>query len=223
MVGKSSPKLNIIARASPKLQKFLANPSGIKKKASPKCSKAKKTGGSPRVVKQRAEWNPALEKSRVDILHEYKDSGYRGDNGWSSEGWNKMVKEFHLRNKYVNYTKSQIQDKEVQLKKDYRMLKEARQQSGATWNEDRHMVEGTPALWANLKVSYPKIKKFRNSKARFPLFDALGELYDGHLAEGTYNLTSLEPPQIHDVDDLDNIEAHEVLDENDSVTEIQMS
>jgi len=104
------------------------------------------------VVKQRAEWNPALEKSRVDILHEYKDSGYRGDNGWSSEGWNKMVKEFHLRNKYVNYTKSQIQDKEVQLKKDYRMLKEARQQSGATWNEDRHMVEGTPALWANLKV-----------------------------------------------------------------------
>jgi len=57
----------------------------------------------------------ALEKSLVDILHEYKDSGYKGDNGWNSEGWNKMVKEFHLRNKYVNYTKSQIQDKEGQL------------------------------------------------------------------------------------------------------------
>jgi len=48
------------------------------------------------------------------------------------------------------------------------------------------------------------------------------------LAEGTYNLTSLEPPQeeaplrqIHDVDDLDNIEVHEVLDEDDSITEIQ--
>jgi hypothetical protein len=63
-----------------------------------------------------------------------------------------MVKEFHLRNKYVNYTKSQIQDKEVQLKRDYRMLKEARQQIGASWNEDRHMVEGTPAMWANLEV-----------------------------------------------------------------------
>ena len=48
MVGKGSPKLNMIARASPKSQKFLANPSGIKKKASPKCSKAKKTGGSLR-------------------------------------------------------------------------------------------------------------------------------------------------------------------------------
>jgi len=48
------------------------------------------------------------------------------------------------------------------------------------------------------------------------------------LAEGTYNLTSLEPPQeeaplrqIHDVDDLDSIEVHEVLDEDDSITEIQ--
>ncbi|XP_066314038.1 uncharacterized protein [Miscanthus floridulus] len=227
MVGKGSPKLNMIARASPKLHRFLGTTSGIKKKASPKCSKAKKTGDSPR-VKQRADWNPALEKSLVDILHEYKDSGYRGDNGWTPEGWNKMVKEFHLRNKYVNYTKSQIQDKEGQLKKDYRMLKEARRQSGATWNEDRHMVEGSPSMWDNLEITFPKIRKFRNSKARFPLFDALGELYDGHLAEGTYNLTSLEPPQeeaplrqIHDVDDLDNIEVHEVLDEDDSITEIQ--
>ena len=104
------------------------------------------------VVKQKANWNLALEKSLVDILHEYKDSGYRGDNGWTPEGWNKMVKEFHLRNKYVNYTKSQIQDKEGQLKKDYRMLKEARRQSGATWNEDRHMVEGSLSMWDNLEI-----------------------------------------------------------------------
>ena len=64
------------------------------------------------VVKKKADWNPDLEKSLVDIVHEYKDSGYRGDNGWNSEGWNRMVKEFHIRNKYVSYTKAQIQDKE---------------------------------------------------------------------------------------------------------------
>jgi hypothetical protein len=63
-----------------------------------------------------------------------------------------MVKEFHLRNKYVNYTKSQIQDKEVQLKKDYMVLKEARQQSGASKNEDKNMVQGSPSLWNNLKT-----------------------------------------------------------------------
>jgi hypothetical protein len=48
MATKGSPKLNMIARGSPKLHKFLGTTSGIKRKASPKCSKAKKTGGSPR-------------------------------------------------------------------------------------------------------------------------------------------------------------------------------
>jgi hypothetical protein len=41
--------------------------------------------------------------------------------------------------------------------------------------------------------SFPKIGKFR-IKA-FPLFHALGELYDGQTAEGTYNFTSTEPSQ----------------------------
>ena len=104
------------------------------------------------VVKQRADWNPGLERSLVDILHEFKDSGYRGDDGWNSEGWNRMVKEFHVRNKYVSFTKAQIQDKEGQLKRDYKMLKAAKQQSGSTWNEKRNMVEGPPTLWENLMV-----------------------------------------------------------------------
>ncbi|XP_025822794.1 uncharacterized protein LOC112898733 isoform X1 [Panicum hallii] len=106
-----------------------------------------------------------------------------------------MVKDFHLRNKYVFYIKAQIQEKEGQLKRDYKMLKVAKQQSGSSWNEKRNMVEGPPAMWTNLMVIFPKIKKFNNNKATFPLFDALGELYDGHLAEGIYNVTSLETPQ----------------------------
>ncbi|XP_020399290.1 uncharacterized protein [Zea mays] len=171
MVGKGSPRFNI--GGSPKLRRFIPTTSATKKKASPKCSGAKKSGSSPR-VKQRADWNPGLERYLVDILHEFKDSGYRGDNGWNSEGWNRMVKEFHVRNKYVSFTKSQIQDKEGQLKIDYKMLKAAKQQSGSTWNEKRNMVEGPPALWENLMVTFPKIKKFNNNKATFPLFDALG-------------------------------------------------
>jgi len=50
------------------------------------------------------------------------------------------------------------------------------------------------------------------------------------LAEGTYNITSHEPPQeeapilqIHDVHDLDNNEVHELLDDNDLVTKMQIS
>jgi hypothetical protein len=49
-------------------------------------------------VKARAYWNATLEKSLVDILHEHNNNYNRGDDGWNSEGWNKMVKEFHNRN-----------------------------------------------------------------------------------------------------------------------------
>ncbi|RCV31071.1 hypothetical protein SETIT_6G147200v2 [Setaria italica] len=170
--------------------------------------------------KQRADWNPTLEKSLVEILHEYKDSGYRSDNGWNTKGWNKMVKEFHLRNKSVSYTKVQIQDKECQLKRDYKMLKAARMQSGSKWNEQRNMVEGS--------TTFPKIKKFQNNKASFSLFDALGELYDGHLVEGTYNFTSIESQRVeeplHQIDDVEDDaqaekealqEIHEIRNEED--------
>ncbi|CAN6251059.1 unnamed protein product [Urochloa humidicola] len=212
----------------PSLQ-YMPTTSATKKKPSPKCNGAKKSGGSPK-VKQRADWNPALERSLVDILYECKD-GYRGDKGWSSEGWNKIVKEFHVRNRYVSYTRVQIQEKEGQLKRDYKMLKAAKQHRGSRWIEKRNMVEGSPAMWANLMATFPKIKKFNNNKATFPLFDVLGELYDGHLAKGTYNFTSLEAPQeeephdqLHDAEDeplgFDDNVVHEVNDEvDDTITE----
>ncbi|KAK3136735.1 hypothetical protein QOZ80_5BG0441630 [Eleusine coracana subsp. coracana] len=174
-------------------------------------------------------WNPTLEKSLVEILHKYKDSSYRGDNGWSSEGSNVMVKEFLEKNKHISFSRDQIQDKEGQLKRDYKMLKEARRQSGDSWNHDRSMIEGSQTYWDNLIVTWPKIKKFNNSKASFPLFDTLGELYDGHLAERTYNVISLESPQeeplqqIHDRQDgveaetqeLDDITLHDIPDEDE--------
>uniref|UniRef100_K4A0R5 Myb/SANT-like domain-containing protein n=1 Tax=Setaria italica TaxID=4555 RepID=K4A0R5_SETIT len=182
--------------------------------------------GSPKLLKQRADWNPTLEKSLVEILHEYKDSGHRSDNGWNFEGWNKMVKEFHLRNKFVSYIKAPIQDKEGQRKRDYKMLKVARMQSGSKWNKKRNIVEGSPAMWENLMV------KFQNNKASFPLYDALGELYDGHLAKETYNFTSIESQHeeelLHQIDDVEDgaqadeealQEIHEVHDEDDEKKE----
>ncbi|XP_071679347.1 uncharacterized protein [Lolium perenne] len=144
--------------------------------------------------KARASWNADLEKALVDLLHEHNTPQYRGQNGWSTDVWNRITKKFHDNHPYKNYTKGQIQDKEKELKREYKMLKEARQQSGVSWNEKRCMIEADPELWDNLIISFPKIGKFRSNKA-FPLFDALGELYDGHLAEGNYNFTSTEPTQ----------------------------
>ncbi|KAK3123248.1 hypothetical protein QOZ80_8AG0627220 [Eleusine coracana subsp. coracana] len=72
------------------------------------------------------------------------------------------------------------------------MLKAARAQSGTVteiWLKDHHN------MWEDLMIPHLKVKKFRNNKARFPLYDALGEVYDGHLAKGNYNFTSRGFPE----------------------------
>ncbi|KAK1692866.1 hypothetical protein QYE76_009563 [Lolium multiflorum] len=160
------------------------------KKNSPKPRAKKNRGGSS---KERASWNPDLEKTLVELLHEHNVPQYRGNNGWSSEAWSKIVSEFHAKHTYVTMDKNQIQEKEKELKRDYKMLKEARMQSGASWNEKRCMIEAEPHLWNNIITTFPRANKFR--KKPFPLFDALGELYDGQYAEGTWNFTSTQPPQ----------------------------
>jgi hypothetical protein len=65
-----------------------------------------------------------------------------------------ITKKFHDNHPYKNYTKGQIQDKEKEkeLKREYKMLKEARQQSGVSWNEKRCMIEADPELWDNLII-----------------------------------------------------------------------
>ncbi|KAK3132186.1 hypothetical protein QOZ80_6AG0517120 [Eleusine coracana subsp. coracana] len=88
------------------------------------------------------------------------------------------------------------------------------------------MLDAHPHQWKNLIVSYPRIKKFENAKASFPLFDDLGELNDGQLAEGTYNITSgyesLHEPvrpigntdEIVDLDEVQIVQRLESDDEN---------
>jgi hypothetical protein len=93
-----------------------------------------------------------MEKTLVDLLHEHNTAQYRGQNGWSSDTWNKIVKKFQECHPYVTYTKGQIQDKEKELKREYRMLKEVRQQSGVGWNEKRWMIEADEPLWDNLII-----------------------------------------------------------------------
>lgn len=99
---------------------------------------------------------------------------------------------FHDKFPHICFSKGQIQDKEKELKRDYRCLKDARTQSGASWDEKLGMIiADDPAVWDNIIHSFPRAKKFRNKP--FPIFEALGELYDGQTAEGLLNFTSLQP------------------------------
>lgn len=104
--------------------------------------------------KVRVVWNPALEKTLVDLLHDHKTPDHRGQNGWPSEFWNKIVNEFHVREDYVYFTKAQIQEKEKELKREYKLLKDAKQQSGAHFDAKAGRIKADPAVWRNILVSY---------------------------------------------------------------------
>ncbi|EEC73415.1 hypothetical protein OsI_07679 [Oryza sativa Indica Group] len=184
MFGRLSPKASLLQQQQRHLQK----------KASPKSCSIQKKKVSPKAQQSRASWNPGLEKALVDLLHEHNNPHYRCQNGWTSEAWNKVVKEFRDRHPYVTMNKQQIQDKEKKLKRDYRLLKEAKKQSGASWDNQQCMIVADDAVWANIITSNEKVRKFSKNKS-FPLFESLGELYDGQTAEGNMNFTSIEPFQ----------------------------
>ncbi|CAM0870608.1 unnamed protein product [Alopecurus aequalis] len=84
---------------------------------------------------------------------------------------------------------------------------------------ERSMIEADPHLWDNMIISWPKIKKFRTKS--FPLFDHLGELYDGHIAEGHYNFTSnfesSQQPDVTQVESGDHYEAEIAAEEDDDL------
>ena len=77
----------------------------------------------------------------VDILNEYRTSHYRGQNGWCTDGWNRIVKDFNDKFPEAMFSKTKIQDKETQLKKDYKAIKSILKHSGVSWNNDASIIK----------------------------------------------------------------------------------
>jgi hypothetical protein len=77
----------------------------------------------------------------------------------------------------ANFTKQQVQEKEKELKGNYRIIREARK-SGVGWNDTLGMINAEPKIWAKLIDDNPKVSKFR--KKAFPLFNSLESLYEGN-------------------------------------------
>lgn len=127
-----------------------------------------------------------IQKTFVDVLHEYNTPDHKGQNGWSAEAWNKIIKEFHKREPYTGFTTTQTKVKEKELKRDYRTLKDARKQSGVSWDAKRCMIVADPPIWNNIGDLFPRAKKFRNKP--FPLFESLEELHDGQYSSPCYTV-----------------------------------
>ncbi|TVU27996.1 hypothetical protein EJB05_19502 [Eragrostis curvula] len=141
----------------------------------------------------RAAWSFAYEKGLVDILSELKnDARFKGQNGWTSEGWKTAHAKFNQQFPLARFTKQQLQEKEKEVKASYRAIRDAKKESGIGWNEVMGMITTTdPEIWKKCVAKYPKIKK--HEKKGFPLFRRCEVLYEGSIATGDLCFTSTDP------------------------------
>jgi hypothetical protein len=75
---------------------------------------------------------------------------YRGQNGWTKEGWNCMAT--RLNNKYPvsKFSVAHTKDREQRLKKDNNIVKSIVFKSGFGWNPDIKMVTTIDKKWNEL-------------------------------------------------------------------------
>ncbi|CAN6207650.1 unnamed protein product [Urochloa humidicola] len=114
------------------------------------------------------------------MMKEYHLSArYRGQNGWTKEGWNSMVT--RLNNKYPvsKFNVPQLKDREQRLKKDHNIVKSIVSKSGFGWNPEIKMATAIDEKWKELSEDQ---QKWRNKP--FPYYDDLYDIYDGKVAEG---------------------------------------
>ncbi|CAM0944305.1 unnamed protein product [Alopecurus aequalis] len=137
----------------------------------------------------RASWNHVLEKGLLDILVEHNVPIYRGQNGWVAEGWRSITSKFNERFPSTQYTKQQIQEKEKDMKANYKAVRDARKMSGTGWNDALHMIIAEPVIWEKLKKNNSRVKKFEGRP--FMLFPTLALLYEGSIATGDLHFMSI--------------------------------
>ncbi|EMS61724.1 hypothetical protein TRIUR3_25458 [Triticum urartu] len=155
----------------------------------------------------RARWVMKFEKGLIDILHENNNSHYRTPNGWRSEGWKKIVKDFNDRHPDAGFTKVQIQEHETQLKKDYKLIKSILQRDGVSWDQNASMIRTTDEIWDEIIDESPKARKYQrdipegvgnideednNTSTLRSMSRRLSALVPGSIDEGENNISALQ-------------------------------
>ena len=98
----------------------------------------------------RASWNMGYERGLIDILLDHNHLKFRGNNGWSPEGWKNIVKKFNEKFPSTGFTKAQIQEKEKELKASYKAIRDAKRTSRIGWNDSMFMINAEPEIWDKL-------------------------------------------------------------------------
>ncbi|XP_072967598.1 uncharacterized protein [Typha angustifolia] len=137
----------------------------------------------------RARWTPPMEKYLVDLLLEYNLPCYRGQNGWTKDGWNKIVADLNRKFPAAKLTKAQIKDRQDTMKKEYKLIRSVQAKRGMLWDHKRFMLIASEDLWESLIMTNPKLRKWQRSS--FIHYDAFAKLYEDNTADDQRNSTSI--------------------------------
>src|SRR6266498_1791083 len=125
----------------------------------------------------RARWTHQMKLFLIELLKDHDVPGFRTQNAWSKEAWTNIV--CRLNQKFcVSLSINQVKQKEQDLKKDYRSVKDLMAESGFGWDSERMMVEAPPSVWASFAARKNNKDALQWRDKLFPYFDDLASLYD---------------------------------------------
>lgn len=114
----------------------------------------------------------------IQLLKDHDVPGFRNQNAWSKEAWTSITSQ--LNTKFVvSFTVNQIKQKEQDLKKDYRSVKDLLAESGSGWDSVRMMVDAPADIWATFAARKNSKDALQWRDKSFPYYDELVPLYDG--------------------------------------------
>ncbi|KAF7000301.1 hypothetical protein CFC21_016235 [Triticum aestivum] len=130
----------------------------------------------------RAKWNHQMKAYLIEQLRDHDVPKYRTQNAWSKEAWTNIVAKFNQRFD-VSFTVVQVKQKEQDLNRDFKAIKDLISESGFGWDRDRKMVVAPDNVWAALEARKNKDALFWRGKS-FPYYEDIFALYDGRYAQG---------------------------------------
>ncbi|KAF7105870.1 LOW QUALITY PROTEIN: hypothetical protein CFC21_106643 [Triticum aestivum] len=117
-------------------------------------------------------------------MKEYADAAkFRGQNGWTKEGWKSMATRLNNQFPIANFVVDQLKFREQRLKKEYFIVKSTVEKSGFGFDPINKMLTTIPEKWDELSKEQQKWRY----KA-FPYYDDLHAIYDGTLVSHVINL-----------------------------------
>lgn len=127
----------------------------------------------------RAKWNHQMKAYLIELLRDHDVPKYRTQNAWSKEAWTSSVGKFNQRFD-LSFTVVQVKQKEQDLKRDFKAVKDLISESGFGWDHDRKMVVAPDNVWAALEARKNKDALTWRGRS-FPYYEDLFALYDGEL------------------------------------------